>query len=268
MPNVSERDYTKLASAAAKDLVDHQIDLNESVDKLASNYSMNDEQLTRLCEATNNAAFNAMFEAKGKMGSADRLVEFKVASAKEILKKRVGAEKTASAKGTVFDEAWERRELRGPVPVEATERPKLANWKPDMDFIERSASQQRRLAVQDSRAFDKAIEHLRIEKIGAELEIEDASAAAVRCFRGLYTAPDFPAFEKEAMTIHGSDADVLLDGMRQELRLPAVRRDYTKTASKIVLNDKTAAHKAFARAVVAQKRLADIQTTLARHGRG
>jgi hypothetical protein len=261
MPNVSERDYTKLASAAAKDLVDHQIDLNESVDKLASNYSMNDEQLTRLCEATNNAAFNAMFEAKGKMGSDDRLVEFKVASAKEILQKRVGTHKTAGVKEIIFDETWERRELRGPVEP-AYEQTKTASEALPTN------SQLRRYAVQDANTLDKALEHLRIEKIGSELEIEDAMAAATRCFRGLYTAPEFPTFEKEAMTIHGSSADALLDNMRAELRLPAVRRDYTKTASKIVLNDKTAAHKAFARAVTAQKRLADIQTTLARHGRG
>lgn len=262
MPNVSERDYSKLASAAAKDLVDHQIDLNESVDKLASNHSMNDEQLTRLCEATNNAAFNALFEAKGKVGSADRLVEFKVASAKEILQKRVGTERVRGETKTAmyYDEVWERRELRG--PVQATEETKTA-----AEHVP-SSSQMKRIAVQDGRALDKALEHLRIEKIGAELELEDASRAAAQCFRGLYEAPEFSRFEKEAMAIHGDHADSILDGMRETLRLPAVRRNYTKTASMIVMNDKTAAHKAFARAVGAQKRLADIATTLARHGRG
>jgi hypothetical protein len=267
MPNVSERDYSKLASAAAKDLVDHQIDLNESVDKLAASRSMNDEQLTRLCEATNNAAFNALFEAKGKVGSADRLVEFKVASAKEILQKRVGAEKTASPKEMIFDEAWERRELRGQARIE-TFLDEAAPFDKTASEALATSSQLRRLAVQDGRAFDKAIEHLRIEKIGAELELEDASRTAASCFRGLYEAPEFPRFEKEAMAIHGDDADAILDGMRETLRLPAVRRNYAKTASMIVMDDKTAAHKAFARAVVAQKRLADIQTTLARHGRG
>ncbi len=263
MPNVSERDYSKLASAAAKDLVEHQIDLNESVDKLASNHSMNDEQLTRLCEATNNAAFNALFEAKGKVGSADRLVEFKVASAKEILKARVGTERVRGETKIAgyYDEIWERRELRGPVEASYEETKTASEHIP-------SESQMRRIAVQDNRALDKALEHLRIEKIGAAIELELASVEAAQCFRGLYTAPEFPRFEKEAMTLFGADADALLDGMRTQLRLPAVRRDYTKTASLIVMNDKTAAHKAFARAVTAQKRLADIATTLARHGRG
>lgn len=261
MPNVSERDYSKLASAAAKDLVEHQIDLNESVDKLASNYSMNDEQLTRLCEATNNAAFNALFEAKGKVGSADRLVEFKVASAKEILQKRVKSEKTASPKDMVFDEMWERRELRGRVEPAYEETKTASEYVP-------TKSQRKRLAVQDGRTLDKTLEHLRIEKIAAAIDLDEATAEASRCFRGLYTAPEFPRFEKEAMTIFGVDADAILDNMRTALRLPAVQRNYAKTASCIVLNDKTAAHKAFARAVAAQTRLANIQTTLARHGRG
>ena len=69
MPILTDREYSKLAAAAAKDLVDSQIPLNDSIDKLASSYDMNDDQLARLCEASNNAAFNALFEARGKQGA-------------------------------------------------------------------------------------------------------------------------------------------------------------------------------------------------------
>jgi hypothetical protein len=125
----------------------------------------------------------------------------------------------------------------------------------------------RRYAVQDERMLDKTLEHLRIEKIASEVAVEEATRDAARCFRGLYACPGFPAFEKEAMALFGVEADPMLDGMRRELRLPEVNRNHAKVASLLVMDDKTAAHRAFARGMAAQKRLADIQTTLARHGR-
>lgn len=110
---ISESLYAKLASAAAKDLVEKQVPLNESVDKLAASHDMNTAQLERLCEATNNQAFTALFEQRAKQGSDDRLVEFAVAKPREILDKRVGAEKTAQlrVRPETFDAAWESRPL-------------------------------------------------------------------------------------------------------------------------------------------------------------
>ncbi len=93
---LSESVYNKLAMQAAKALVEKDVPLNETLDKLAAEHDMNVEQLKRLCEATNNVTFNEAFAARGKQGSDDRLVEFKVANAGEILSARVGAEKTAA----------------------------------------------------------------------------------------------------------------------------------------------------------------------------
>lgn len=266
MPNLSERDYTKLANAAAKDLVEHQIDLNESVDKLASNRQMNDEQLTRLVEATNNAAFNAMFEAKGKVGSADRLVEFKVASVKEILDKRISTEKARGETkvAAYVDEVWESRPLRSQREIEDSEQVKVAAYEEPAP----SASKLARNAFQDAERLEKAIEHLRIEKIGSEVLLNDAVRETAAHFRSINTADRFPAFEKEAMALYGRDADVILDDVRASLRLQAVTRDYAKTASMIVMSTSSPAHTAMKRAIDHQTRLANIQTTLARHGRG
>lgn len=263
MPILSDREYVKLANAAAKDLVDHEIDLNDSLDKLASQYNMNDEQLARLCEATNNAAFNAVFESKGKQGSEDRLVDFKVASAKEILSRRVAAEKTAAARAPhtpAFDPAWESRPLRAASAVDYQEKTAMEHAPTE--------SQLRRYAVQNEQAHAKALDNLRIEKIAQEQIAQDAFETAVSIFRPMYAREKFARFEKEAMCLHGTAATPLLDGMRARLSMPEVTRQYHKVAQMIVLDPKTPAHTAFKKALNASKKAADYQTTLERHGRG
>lgn len=261
MPILTDREYSKLAAAAAKDLVDSQIPLNDSIDKLAASYDMNDDQLARLCEASNNAAFNALFEARGKQGADDRLVEFDVASPKTILEKRIGAAKTASARqpsSSSFDAAWESRPLRSALVEHVVETEKVAS----VDVL-----QEQRFARADARSVDKALEHLRHEKIAAEADALEALSDVVRHFRPMYARDGFTAFEKEAMILHGQDADALLDATRRALRMPEVTRSYEKVAHLVVTNDKTAAHRSFQRAVHAQRRVTNIQTALERHGR-
>ena len=344
MPSLNERDFSKLAAAAAKDLVDHGIPLNDSVDKIACSHDMNDEQLRRLCEATNNAAFNAMFEHKGKTGSADRIVEFDVAKPAEILKRRVGTakqamSKTASAQG--FDRAWESRPLQRkgseqektasspffkhmPELVDAVspsvlrmvdEIPahhhgsladavrRVANgadmWAPGVmdpairgmgggDAVEQlveaarlkgvklgsvnteqsdalNAYTSQRDRLRNSRSIDKAISHLRHEKIAAELAYNDAADRLYRHFRAMDRRPKFAEFEKDAMVLHGPAAEGTLDTLRKRLGLPAVTRNYAKIASRVVVSDRGEEHQFLKKALDALEKIAAIQATLTNH---
>lgn len=263
MPILTERDYAKLASAAAKDLVDHQIPLNESIDKLAAAHEMNDEQLARLCEASNNAAFNALFEAKGKTGSDDRMVDFEVAKPKEILQKRVQQEKTANVRrrgivdSTAFDAAWESRPLTAP----SREEPAAEKTASVTESLP-TASQLRRYAEQDARTLSKAIDHLHTEKISSEMRVTDAIADLTMRFRRIDMADQFTRFEKEAMCLHGAKADELLDQLRKGLRMPEVTRDYSKVAGRVVLSDETPEHNLFKIAVDHCERAKHIARTL------
>ncbi len=92
MAYVKEEDYQKLANAAAIDLVDNNVPLNDSISKLASQFELNQDQLNRLCEATNNVAFTHIF--KKKASESERLVDFEIADPKKILGDQI---KTASA---------------------------------------------------------------------------------------------------------------------------------------------------------------------------
>lgn len=261
MPILTEREFAKLAAAAAKDLVDHQVPLNDSIDKLASSHEMNDEQIARLCEATNNAAFNALFEAKGKQGSDDRLVEFDVASPKVILGRRIAAEKTASvrtAAAPAFDAAYESRSLRIAEPfAEKTASEELPHT-PELTARQKEAN---------ARALEKALDHLAIEKIAQADAVQIAVANVAHNFRSVYARDAFAAFEKEAMALHGAAADPLLDQVRTILRLPAVTREHAKVAHMVVASDRTEAHTALKAALAASDRYQKICVTLERHGR-
>jgi hypothetical protein len=340
MPSLNERDFSKLASAAAKDLVDHGIPLNDSVDKIASSHDMNDEQLRRLCEATNNAAFNAMFEHKGKTGSADRIVEFDVAKPGEILKRRVGSAKQAMSKtasAQSFDRSWESRPLERREPAQEKtasspffkHMPELADavspsvlrmveeypahqhgmladaarrvaggadiWDPGVmapairgmggrDVVEQLVEAARQKGVKlgsatsdlesytarrdkaaNARTIDKALSHLRHEKIAAELAYADASDRLYRHFRAMDRRPKFGEFEKDAMALHGPAAEGTLDTLRKRLGLPAVTRNYAKTASRIVVSARGEEHQFLKKALDALDKVSAIQATLTNH---
>lgn len=261
---LTERTYTKLATLAAKALVEQSVPLNESVDKLAAEHDMNPEQLARLCEATNNTAFNELFQARAKTGSDDRLVEFPVASPKEVLARRVSCEKRAqeqmktAAVTPAFDAAWESR----PLTVDAPAREKRAHVSdpgdPFRDTPTKPAS---------PRAIEQAIQHLRIEKIAAAQQLLEAADAVAECFRPMYAREKFAEFEKDAMALHGPAAEEVLDHVRATLRMPAVTRDFSKVAGVVVIaNTKTSEHRGLSAAIAARGRLNDIFTALSAQG--
>lgn len=266
MPVLTDKDFAKFAAAAASDLVDHQVSLNDSCEKIASAHDMNREQLQRLCEATNNAAFTAVFEAKGKEASADRLVDFPVADADEILSKRTGSAKTASAYvRPYFDSLEEIRPLadyRKPaLPAESFSKVASAE---EITVTHRIST---KLAEADARTLGKALSTLQYEKIACGQKTAECIEALTGAFRKIYAPVPFAVFEKEAMSTHGAAADGLLDTLRRELRMPEVARDHTKVA-RAQLKFDTVEHRFFAEAVAAEKRSHDIQLTLTRYGQG
>ena len=259
MPSLNERDFAKLAAAAAQDLVDNGIPLKDSVDKIASRYDMNDEQLRRLCEASNNAAFNALFEKKGKTGSEDRLVDFDVAKPAEILRGRIDSAKTAMAKtasAQCFDAAWESRPLERAAPLAektASAEDPLASYRAHRD------------RTSNARSIDKALSHLRHEKIAAELEYTDTVDKLYRHFRAMDHRGKFGEFEKDAMVLHGQDAEGTLDSLRKRHGLPMVNRNYGKIASRVVVSDRSTEHQFLKKALAALEKVQQIQATLTNH---
>jgi AraC-like DNA-binding protein len=230
MAYVTDKDFRKLAEAVADDLMQRQVSLNESIAKLASEMDMNEEQVRRLCEASNNATFNKLFKNKEQDKTAsDRLVEFDVADYKKVLghqikdaSQTVASEKTAAyyELRSLDDEDMHRTRDRVPdapfaktafeLRPESVERPEVT----------------RRTAL-------KTLDHLRHEKIAAEMEYHDTLSGLRSRFRRVYDAPTFTNFEKEAAALFGKEAAPHLSALRGMLKMPEVTYNYevlSKTA--------------------------------------
>jgi ADP-ribose pyrophosphatase YjhB (NUDIX family) len=84
MAYLDEKIIQKLAEAVTTDLVEGGIPLNDSISKLATKMGMTHEQIGRVCETSNNVAFNKIFKKRAN-ASEDDLVDFAVADPKAIL---------------------------------------------------------------------------------------------------------------------------------------------------------------------------------------
>lgn len=272
MPILNDSDFSKLASAVAKDLVKSQIPLNDSIEKLAARHGMTEHQIARLCESANNAAFNEIFALKGKEGSADRSPDFDVASAGEVLRRRFakeGAVKTASASAPrAFDATWERR----PLMSKADQQVKTAATEPRSMGVQLEAEKtvadamEKRAQARDGRLVAQALEELRMQKSAARFAYADTLDKLYAHFRAMDRKGQFPGFEKDAMVLHGAAADGVLDMVRKRLGLPAVTRDFSKVASRVVKNDRGGEYRMMEAAVSTLAKIAHIDNTLRAHG--
>lgn len=246
MAHITENDYKKLAEAVSDDLLTNKVAMNTSISKLASSMDMSQEQVRRLCEASNNTAFNKMFQSKDKTAS-DRLIEFDVADADTVLG---GSIKEASARPSADGLVYlsEYRTLR----ADDAEEPltKVA-------FELRPDSKPK--TEQDRRTARKTLDHLRHEKIATAYLYDDALYAIKNQFKRLYRDMDFASFEKKAAAVHGPAAIRPLSDLRSQMRLPEVTYDFDqlqKTAGYI--DDSKIEFKLLSEAVAHAEKIANI----------
>jgi len=229
MAYVTDKDYRKLAEAVADDLMQRQVSLNESIAKLASSMDMNEEQVRRLCEASNNATFNKLFKHKEQDKTAsDRLVEFDVADYKKVLghqikeaETHISTEKTAAY--------LELRALDD--DMHALRSGQVEESLTKVAFELRPEVSERREVT--SRTARKTLDHLRHEKIAAEMQYHDTLNSLKGRFKRLYDAPEFGSFEKEAAAFFGREALPHLGALRASMRMPEVTYNFdilSKTA--------------------------------------
>jgi len=221
MTYMKEDDYLKLANAAAVDLMDNNVPLNDSVTKLAEQFKLNQDQILRLCEATNNTTFNHIF--KTKTASDDRLVDFQIADAKAILGNQIKEASYAGDASTVA--ASDLYEL--PNQMDQVRRPyadpvmeKVAS------FVLRPLAKPR--AEVDLRTLEKTASYLASEKLSARMTHQDTLTKLAASFKLLYKEQPFEAFEKQAAAVHGKTAEAALSQVRTLLRQPAVNYDWDK----------------------------------------
>lgn len=252
MAHITENDYKKLANAVADDLLNQKIPLNNSVNKLAREMDMSHEQIRRLCEASNNATFGKMFESKGK-SAEDRTVEFDVADADVVLNDAIKeAHYDGSGDPLVYLSEFRSLDDTDDEPTEV----KVAS---DEEYVPPVR------AEVDRRTLRKTLDHLRHEKIAADLAYGDTMANLKNRFRRLYQDISFESFEKEAAAIHGAAVLGPLTDLRRELRLPEMEYDYAQLEKQAgyVDNDRFE-HKLLADAITHKTRLNQVNDGIAK----
>ncbi len=246
MGTFTENDYKKMSEAVADDLIQSKIPLNDSIKKLASAHDLNQEQVGRLCEATNNVTFNKMFQSRDKTAE-DRIIDFDIANPKAILSESI---KEAS----VYEED----------PGAAIS---LSEFRPLRDSVghsfEKAAEDAVALAAEPTVSREKAERtarkthaYLKNEKIAAEMLYEDALVNVRNQFKRLYADLTFDKFEKQAAALYKDAAVKPLTDLRRLLRLPEVTYDFArleKTAG--VVDDSGIVFKLFSDAVDSSQKI-------------
>lgn len=225
MAHVTPNDFSKLAEAIASDLASNSIPLNDSITKLARDMDLSQEQIRRLCEASNNATFSHMFKNAGTNPS-DRMVEFPVADAETVLGSIIKSEEDAPeiAKTAAYEMRPLRDEMNDVRLPEQSEFSKVAfELRPETAPSEEI----------DRRTLQKVYEHIKHEKLAADMDYLDSLQGLRSRFRRLYDVEPFEQFEKKAIAIQGDRAVVHLNMLRVNMNKPEV--DYnidaiTKTA--------------------------------------
>lgn len=222
MAYVTDKDYKRLAEAAADDLMHKGLSLNDSIAKLASSMELTEDQTRRLCEATNNTTFNKLFKARDQNKTAsNHLVEFDVADYKKVLGHQIkSAEHTVSVEKTAS--LYEYRSLVDDMQAlrdGASEEPALTK----VAFELRPEAPVRPEVT--ARTLRKTVDHLTHEKIAAEMEYHDTLVSLRNRFRKVSGVQPFAAFEKDAAVAFGSDAEMHLNALRTEMKLPEVTYD-------------------------------------------
>jgi hypothetical protein len=225
---LSADDYNRLASAAADALASKGTPLAETIDKMASDNEMGLEQIKRLCEASNNASFKALFD---RSTPTDRQANFKVASAEDVIarrRERGGSEKTASVP---FDVDHELRPLSkvgyaptgGFFDASSGAFSKIADAPaPYVDpvetkMLEKRASQD---AVVQKGEAERVRAHLEETSAAARYKYASAIEEIAAHFRRLgpdYAPAALETFEKNAMVVHGLPVMLTLGHIRDLL---------------------------------------------------
>ncbi len=216
MGYVTEKDYVKMAEAAADDLMQNQVPLNDSIKKFAKLSSLNHEQVHRLCEATNNAAFNKLFQGRDKTAE-DRIIEFDVASPKEVLGDSIKEAQAIVAEYDEPDESFLLSDFRSLREPEQVVRAKVA-----FDEIEAPPPMTPREKEAAARTVRKTYDYMKHEKIAQAQLYDDALYNMKARFSRLYQDTSFEDFEKQAVALHGASAVRPLADLRRTMKLPEV----------------------------------------------
>lgn len=198
MATINADRFRAVADAVAADFINQGIPLNDSIKKVAAAMDMNHEQIRRLCETTNNATFNQLFNNKDKTAS-DRMVEFPVADADTVIGALIKDAAPTQEKTASFYEYRSLEVLEDAVKV--AEHADVEE--PAKPFTEK-----------DRQTARQVFSHLCSEKHAWDLEYVDTVQDLHRVFKRVYNDLPFEDFQKQALALHGAGAVPEVNALR------------------------------------------------------
>lgn len=219
MPSFSRHDIDNFAFKAVKSL-QQGTPLQESVVKLATENSMNPEQIKRLVESTNTSAFLDSF--KSKTGN-QRMVEFDVADAAKAISSSLGSgdsititiskDGAPSGDETLFDTI--KDEFAPKVASYGLEKVAYSN-KP-----ERPKKKETKLSSYMSNKYKESL----LDKVADfNYRASDLADEVSSYFKGIYSRDKYASFELDALSRYGNAAMPALHMVRARLGMNKIAR--------------------------------------------
>jgi hypothetical protein len=218
---MSEKMLEKLAESIVTRFFNEKVALNDGVTETAQSQNLNEEQIKRLVETVNTAAFLKKFNnmADPKTMNQDRVVEFETADPNAVISRMLNSAKTemdSTGAGTPL-----KSDLQQDLPItRADEAPPVFKKEEPTKLSEARISKP--VVIKRLR---KTAEFLKEQEWQARNNYTDATQTLLTRFRQHDDL--FSAFEKDAFYHLGPPAAPHLQLLRQALRKPTADYDYT-----------------------------------------
>jgi len=222
---LNREDYEKLARQAVTQYVDGAVPLTDSLVKLSDSMGLNPDQIKSLVSVANTLAHLDLFDRKD---DGDKVVEFSPADPKEVLNRVYNGEKLTD----VQQEATppDACDMFGEFPDMLAEKEEEVA-PPEAAPVEEEASPRRQQIMIIK--IRKVAEALKQRKYSAALTYEEELNKLASDFASLY-GPNYEAFEKDAVDVHGGDALPILSDLRKLLRMPEIKLAVFEKSARLV----------------------------------
>lgn len=256
MPTFSKHDIDTLAFRAVDDFKQGS-GLHDSIVKLAKENSMNPEQIKRLVESANTAAF--LSEFKSKAGN-QRMVEFDVADPAKVIDESLSSGGSSSSPTISITVTLDRAaQLHDDVADE--NMPVVEHSEPEQkvaSYNDMESSAPKPLVLNSFEAY--RIRDSLLTKIAhCNYEASDLADELSRQFKGIYQREKHAGFELDALSSYGNKAIAPLQMIRNRLGMPKIARQLS-AGEEFILADRHVVED-----TVALEKIASIMSLIEEH---
>ena len=220
---LTDQMLTQFAKEAVDRLNLEKVALNETATDIATRENFDPEQVKRLVEATNTAAFKDRFDNPSDT-QPDRMVEFETADALTVINRMLDEAKEVI--NSVVPQESGGDDLSAALPNTRGDAP--AELPPAEPEPQREPKISGPIVIM---RLQKAADDLSSQKLIERNTFTDATQSLIDCFRRA-DAPSFEEFEKDAFYKFGLNSAAYLQTIRKSLRKATAFYDY-EAATKV-----------------------------------